>query len=259
MRTVVAFCSGAILSAATWTYLDIATDARSSVVSRVHWPVSAPQPAANARSAPPQPRKADPHRQTPFRMPTWTPLEPLPAFVPVPPEDGRATTTHAAPPVKAATIDAEDEPPSFVAWPAAAARPPLRWAIAASTGVEAYRDPALDSAIAWGVAVQAEPWDYASLELGYLGTSSSDGASTSVEAVGRLTPLRGGLRPYLFAGAGWRYFHGRAPRGAGVFPHGAGLLIRHGRWRGEARVTLRPMSDQTYRAVSASTQLGMEF
>jgi hypothetical protein len=258
MRTVVAFCSGAILSAATWTYLDITTDARPSVVSTVHWPVSAPPPPAKPRSAAPLPRTPDPHRQKPFRMPPWTPLEPLPALVPVPP-DGRATRAHAKPPVKAATIDADDEPRSFVAWPAAEAGPAPRWVIAASTGVETYRDPALGSAIAWGVALQLEPRDYASLELGYRGTSSSDRASTSVEAIGRLTPFRGDLRPYLFAGAGWRYVHGQARRGAGVFPHGAGLLIRHGRWRGEARVTLRPMSDQSYRSVSASTQLGMEF
>jgi hypothetical protein len=124
--------------------------------------------------------------------------------------------------VKAATIDAEDEPRSFVARPAATARPPLRWVITASTGVEAYRDPALDSAIAWGVAVQVEPWDYASLELGYLGTSSSDGGSTSVEAVGRLTPLRGGVRPYLFAGAGWRYFMAERREVPGCFPTAPG-------------------------------------
>jgi hypothetical protein len=56
------------------------------------------------------------------------------------------------------------------------------------------------SAIAWGVAVQVEPWDYVSFEVGYLGTSSADLVSTSVEAIGRLTPFRGDLRPNLFAG-----------------------------------------------------------
>jgi hypothetical protein len=190
-------------------------------------------------------------------MPVMAPLAPLPALAPVPPREDPATTTRTTPSVEAPTIDAAGAPPA--AWPATAPDPRLRWILAASTGVEAYRDPARSTAVAWGVAVQVEPRDYVSFEVAYLGTSSADLVSTSVEAIGRLTPLRGDLRPYLFAGTGWRYFHDRAHDDVGVFPHGAGLLIRRGRWRGEARLTLRPMTDQGYRSVSASTRLGMEF
>jgi hypothetical protein len=192
-------------------------------------------------------------------MPVMTPLEPLPTLAPVSPSADPATTVQMTPSAKEPTIDAVGPPPSPTAWPGASPDPRLHWLVAASTGVEVYRDPARSTAIAWGVAVQAEPGDYVSFEVGYLGTSSADLVSTSVEAIGRLTPFRGNLRPYLFAGTGWRHFHDRATHDVGVFPHGVGLMVRRGRWRGEARLTLRPMSDQDYRSVSASTRLGMEF
>lgn len=254
MRSFVSFCAGALLSAITWTSLDVATDRRADRAPAA-WPASRdPVPGEVGTAPAPAPAEkqpADPALRPPPR-PHVAPLPPLELLdAPSPPP-----APAGEPPAAAAPVDDGAQPDPV--WPPPAEGPSTRWIVAAGAGAELPVDASDPGALAWTVAVQVDPWQRLGFEIGYVGATSSQRTSSTFDVLARVTPFPGVVQPYAFAGVGWRSTHEAMAADVATFPHGAGIVARRGRWRWDARLVLRPATDQAARTWSALARLGME-
>jgi hypothetical protein len=135
-----------------------------------------------------------------------------------------------------------------------------RWILFAGGGAETYLHRQDGGAAVWTAALHFAPREHVGLELAYIGTANSDLRTTSLEAVGQWIPWTSGeLRPYAFAGVGWRRLHAPEVQDVATLPLGTGLTFERGRWRLDTRITLRPTSKQSHRSLGAAARLGIAF
>ena len=98
------------------------------------------------------------------------------------------------------------------------------------------------TASSWELRVQLWTERSLSLETAYLGGSSKELLSTTVESNLRANLRPGWWQPFAVLGLGWRRYDGRtvdAKDNTIVFPLGIGLQVSDGPWRADARFTYR--------------------